>query len=218
MDIIYKRLSSGASLINEIRSKKKMKKKVYIYIVLVFMGFGAVAQAPRTIFYSGIFKTAQDFRDGNLSFRVNCDSSSGKIRLHNFFSGKYVSIIQNGKENKLSKDSIFGYRDCKGIDYRFYGNYDYEYQIMENKSVVIYAAILQDPAYTGKGIKMVATYFFSKTLNSNILPLTVVNLKQVFPGDMRFCSMSDKDLVVFDDTHKMYKINYLLTQPNNILQ
>jgi hypothetical protein len=30
--------------------------------------------------------------------------------------------------------------------------------------------------------------------------------------------MSDKDLVVFDDTHKMYKINYLLTQPNNILQ
>jgi hypothetical protein len=190
-----------------------MKRILFLCAIFQLGYLEICAQISGAVSYSGIFKTQQDFKDGKLSFRINCDSSSGNIRLHNFFSRKYVSVIQNGKENKLSKDSIFGYRDCKGIDYRFHKNYEYEYQIIEDKSIVIYSALLQDHAYTGKGIKMVIAYFFSKTLDSDILPLTVANLKQVFPGDARLCALSDNDMAAYDDIHKMYKINYLLTQP-----
>jgi len=206
---------SNCILNYEVNETNRIKMKRILFLCAIFqLGYLEIcAQISGAVSYSGIFKTQQDFKDGKLSFRINCDSSSGNIRLHNFFSRKYVSVIQNGKENKLSKDSIFGYRDCKGIDYRFHKNYEYEYQIIEDKSIVIYSALLQDHAYTGKGIKMVIAYFFSKTLDSDILPLTVANLKQVFPGDARLCALSDNDMAAYDDIHKMYKINYLLTQP-----
>ena len=169
--------------------KINMKKISLLYIVfLIISGEGFTQTTPKTIFYSGIYKTAQDFKDNRLSFSVNCDSASGKIKLHHFFSGKYVNVIRNKSNYRLSKDSIFGYRDCRGNDYRFFENYNYEYQIAEDKSIVIYMALLTDPTYTGKGIKLVPTYFFSKNLNSEIIPLTVNNLKLAFAGETKFCS------------------------------
>ncbi|HXP49207.1 MAG TPA: hypothetical protein VN922_04590 [Bacteroidia bacterium] len=195
-----------------------MKKALFLYIALLVVSCGAFAQPHKTIYYSGIYKTAQDFKDERLSYMINCDSSSGKIKFHHFFSGKYVDVIQAGKKHRLSKDSIFGYRNCKGKDYRFYGDNSNDYQVEEVKGVIIYSALVNDPAYTGKGIKLVTAYFFSKTFNTNILPLTVANLKQAFPGDIRFSNMSDKDISAYDDIHKMYKINYLLMQSTNILQ
>jgi hypothetical protein len=195
-----------------------MKKIGLLYIVFILMsGKGFTQTTPRTIFYSGIYKTAQDFKDRKLSFSVNCDSAAGKIKLHHFFPGKYVNVIRNKTNYRLSKDSIFGYRDCKGNDYRFFENYSYEYQIVEDKSIVIYIALLTDPTYSGKGIKVVPTYFFSKTLGSEVLPLTINNLKMVFAGDIKFCNMLDgtvnsiEELTTYDYVHKMYKINYLLS-------
>ncbi|HTB07288.1 MAG TPA: hypothetical protein VK806_10085 [Bacteroidia bacterium] len=196
-----------------------MKNISILFIALLIISrLGFAQTTPRTILYSGIYKTAQDFKDGKLSFPMNCDSASGRMKLHHFVSGKYVSITKNKINYKLSKDSIFGYRNCKGQDYRFFENHSYEYQIAEAKSIVIYLALLADPTYTGKGIKLAPTYFFSKTLNSDIMPLTMSNLKLAFAGNTKFCNMldgeikSDKDLSVYDETYKMYRINYLLSQ------
>jgi len=99
----------------------------------------------------------------------------------------------------LEKDSTFGYRDCKQNDYRFYREYDHEYQILETKSII-------------------SSYFFSTTLNSEILPLTVANLKRTFPGNLKFHDKLNTefngatDIAVYDNEHKMYKVNYLLSQ------
>jgi hypothetical protein len=191
-----------------------MKKIVFLNMVLLFLSCGVFAQAHKTISYSGIYKTAQDYKDEKLSYVVNCDSSSGKIKFHHFFSGKHVDIVQNGKRYRLSKDSVFGYRDCKGKDFRFYGDNSYDYQVEEARGIIIYSALVNDPTYTGKGIKLVTAYFFSKNINSDILPFTMKYLKQAFKGDNRFCSIIDStdDITSYDETHKMYKINYLLTQ------
>jgi hypothetical protein len=190
-----------------------MKKIGLLLIVLLLLNAKSYSQTSRIIGYSGIYMTLQDYEEGKLSFEANCDSSSRKIKLHHFFSGKYVDIIRNDKKYRLSKDSIFGYRDCKGYDYRFYENYDHEYQIEEAKSIVIYSVLMADPTYTGKGVKLVRTYFFSKTINSAIMPLTVRNLKQIFPRNAMFCNLldTDEDVITYDTIHKMYKVNYLMS-------
>jgi hypothetical protein len=191
-----------------------MKKIVFLYMVLMFNSWGVFAQQQKAVSCSGIYKTARDLKDEKLSYIVNCDSSSGKIRLNHFFSGKRVDVKQNGKEYSLSKDSVFGYRDCKGKDFRFHGGNSRDYKVEEIKGLIIYSALVNDPNYTGKGIKLVTAYFFSKDLNSDILPLTAKYLKQVFQNDTRFCNMISSlgDITSYDETHKMYTINYLLTQ------
>ncbi len=181
-------------------------------------------QPPLTNSNSGIYESPQNYKKGKLSLGFSCDSSAGKIKLHHFISGKYVDVIRNGKKYRLSKDSIFGYRDCKGNNYRFFKNYSHEYQIVEEKGLVIYAALLPDPNYTGKGMKLAPAYFFSKTLTSEVLPLKVSYLKRVFREDTRFCNILDiainskEDVSAYDDIHKMFKINYLLTQSINPIQ
>ena len=196
-----------------------MKKIMVLFAFILFISGNCFSQTTsRTIVYSGIYKTSRDFKEGRLSYTVNCDSSSGKIKLDHFFSSKYVSVTRNKTKYKLRKDSVFGYRDCKGYDYRFFKNYNYEYQIAEAKSIVIYVVLLPDQSFSGKGIKLVKSYFFSKTLNSDILPLSLSNLKMVFADNVKFCNMldgesnSDKDISIYDEAHKMYRINYLLTQ------
>jgi hypothetical protein len=68
---------------------------------------------------------------------------------------------------------------------------------------------------TQKGISEVAGYFFSKTANGEIIPLTIMNLKRQFPTNTKFLDIIDMnfkyddDLIAFDDVHKMLRINHL---------
>ncbi len=194
-----------------------MKNIILILSSLILINERIVAQAPNTIICSGIYKTPQDFKEGKLSFRANCDSFSGTIKLHHFFSGKYVDVIDADKKYRFNKDSIFGYRTCKGSNYRFYKAYNSEYQVKEVNGMVIYSVLAADQSYSGKGLKMIYTYFFSKTLSSDILPLTIANVKKVFADNNTFCNVLNSvgDISAYDDIHKMYSVNYILIQSTN---
>ena len=193
-----------------------MKKS--ILILLIFLLNFSFAQKPDSVIYRGIFMNAQDYKNDRLVFKSNCDSSLGKIRLNHFFSRNYIDVMPGANKIRLSKDSIFGYRDCKKTDYRFYREYDHEYEIMENKAVVVYIADLPLTSSSGKTAKLVPNYFFSTTLSSEVLPLTLTNLKNSFPGNFKLFDLLDRELKAgndfssYDDAHKMYKINYLLSQ------
>jgi len=69
-----------------------------------------------------------------------------------------------------------------------------------------------------KTFMLVPAYFFSKTLSSEILPLTGINLKRTFPDNHKFHDSidvefhNDKDISTYDPLHKMYRVNYLLSQ------
>lgn len=159
---------------------------------------------------------SRDYENNKLSYGINCDSTSRKIKLNHFFSKNYIDLIWGEKKIQLYKDSIFGYRDCKQNDFRFYNNYDHEYLILENKYMILYEADLPEPTSDGRRNQLVPNYFFSTSLTSAIIPLTLINLKKAFPDNIKFHSLldiefeGDKKLTTFDDTHKMYKINYLL--------
>jgi hypothetical protein len=201
-----------------------MKKIIFFLLIMYLIKF-SFAQKEDTITYRGIFMNLQDYKSNKLSYVINCDSALGKIRLNHFFSQNYIDVFKDGKKIKLYKDSIFGYRDCKQSDYRFFQDRDREYQIKENKNIVIYITDVPVTSSSGKTVQLVQGYFFSTTPSSEILPLTIINLKKVFSGNLKFHDLLNvefygaKDISDYDDKHKMYKINYLLnqslTEPNS---
>src|ERR1035437_7888179 len=160
-----------------------MKTIVFVFLIL-FVKF-SFAQKSDTIAYSGIYMNSKDYKGSKLSYEVSCDSSSGKIRLNHFLSKNYIDVFKKEKKIQLYKDSIFGYRDCKQNDYRFFTERDKEYQIVENKIIVIYVADVAVTSANGKAREFVQNYFFSTTLNSEILPLSVSNLKKAFSDNLK---------------------------------
>jgi len=64
--------------------------------------------------------------------------------------------------------------------------------------------------------KYTPTYFFVTSSSDELIPLTKMNLKKAFPTNHPFHDSldanfkEDKELINYDDFHKMYKINWLL--------
>lgn len=64
--------------------------------------------------------------------------------------------------------------------------------------------------------KYAPTYFFTTGASDVLQPLTLTKLKEAFPNNHPFHDAldatfrSDKELINYDDFHKMYKINHLL--------
>ena len=195
-----------------------MKTTLLTIICFLSVFFAEAQKDTNLVRVSGIYKTSQDFDNGKLSYAFNCDSSSSKIKLHAIFSTNYIDIISNGNKIRVRKDSIFGYRDCKQKDFRFSKNDDHQYQIMENKDIVIYKTFVSVTSSSGKTTQLVPEYFFSVSSSGEMLPMTLINLKKAFPGNIKFHDMLDVQFgdgtVVssYDSAHKMYMVNYLLTQ------
>jgi hypothetical protein len=86
-----------------------------------------------------------------------------------------------------------------------------QYQIVEARTLYIYTL----DTIVRKGA-LEKTYFFSVGAKGDVLPLTILNLKNAFPDNHAFhdfLDMSfkhDSDLTKFDEFHKMFKVNRLL--------
>ena len=187
-----------------------MKHTIGVIFLLVINAFELFSQNEGY----GIYKTPQDYKERKLV----CEITVGKIKTHEFLSGKYIDIIKDGKKYQFCKDSIFGYRDKNKNDYRFYKNHGREYKILESKTLTIYVADVPLYSSSGKYLKTIPSYFFSTSLDSEIIPLTLLNLKKAFPDNMKFHDMLDLEfgggepLCSYSTTDKMYKINLLINK------
>ncbi len=190
-------------------------KRIFTSFFLILFFSTNIFSQNRTF---GIFKTSEDYSNKNLSMVLHCDSVRAKIKLHHFFCKNYIDVIQNENKFRFSKDSIFGYRDCNQNDFRFNHNSEKEYQILENKAIVIYSALVSVASTTGKTKTLELTYFFSITLKGEIFPLAILNLKKAFPDNLKFHDKLDVEfgdgtsISTYDIEHKMYKVNFLLNQ------
>jgi hypothetical protein len=96
-----------------------------------------------------------------------------------------------------------------GRSFRTVGSQRYE--ILEARDLVIYST----DVIVRKGT-LEKAYFFSVGLKGEILPLTILNLKNAFPENHAFHDSldmmfkNDSQLTRYDDFHKMYKVNRLL--------
>jgi hypothetical protein len=189
---------------------KSNKKPVILIAFLLLLNLVTVQAQNSAV--SGIYLNVHDYETGKLFY------TRGKIKLRDFLASSFVNVVIDGKPTKLNKNSIFGYRNSKNETYRFYKKHDEEFLILENKAVVLYSSYTRISSNNGKTNHLVQAYFFSKTTDSEILPLTISNLKKAFPDNIKFHDMldtefsSDEALSAFSEPNKMYTINYLLTK------
>jgi hypothetical protein len=161
---------------------------------------------------SGVYLSFADFKLHKLHLEVDYTKEKHKIKVHDFINKSDIDVVHQNKKYKFVKKEIYGIRDCKGIDYRFYN--DQEYQVIATDTIYIYSKEVAETtsSYRNYQTHYITKYYFSKTGDSEILPLTNINIKKTFPDnhkmhdalDMMFAS--ENELTAYDDFHKTYKI------------
>lgn len=89
------------------------------------------------------------------------------------------------------------------------------YQILDTSYFFLYYRYEQVEKIKGKALLKTDEYFFSKDGGSDILLLTVENLKKAYPDNHAFHYAldahfrNDQELIAYDTYSKCYKIKYL---------
>jgi hypothetical protein len=182
---------------------------VLIVATAVFVTSVSAADRKTT---SGIYLTANDYVNGNITSEGDRNSPSHNIKLHDSIFGKpYIEVTHLGENRQYQKNEIWGFRDFDGKSYRFVENNAYE--ILEAQALYIYKTERLAPGRKGVSEPV---YFFSVGAAAAVVPLTVTNLKTAYPENHRFhdyldmAFRNDSDLTRFDKFHNMYKVNRLL--------
>ena len=190
-----------------------MKKVYYLLAVLASTIIGAQSASAQKD-SSGIYKTADDFQKRKLTYAINCKTEKHKINPNILFKGSEVKVKHMGTTYSMKKSEVFGYRACDGKEYRFVDNKEYSV-LNPGETLIIY--VYQHPAHSAKNASQYPPmYFFSKGVATGLQELTKGNLKTAFPDNHEFHDTldenfkEDKELINYDNFHKMYKVNWLL--------
>jgi hypothetical protein len=157
---------------------------------------------------SGIYLTGKDFSAHKITWPQHKEANY-KLRLNEVIYKPFVQVKQEDVLLRISKDSIFGYRDKDNISYRFFQKKKYTITD-EDEPILIY----KTESFTGpKGAATITRYYFSKDVDSPVERLTKVNLIRAFSGNIALCTLinlnfqSDKELSEYDQHNKTYKLN-----------
>src|SRR4051812_8222850 len=129
-----------------------MKKTIKVQCItfLMVLSFTVNARSQR-----GIYMTAADFKNDKLSY-----AEGTKIHLNNsLMILPYVTVVEQGKKIKLSKNDVYGYLDNNKKVYRFCKHEEFE--VAESGYVTIY--IQNEKVSQSKGFKIKRNYYFSTT-------------------------------------------------------
>jgi hypothetical protein len=157
-----------------------------------------------------LYKTEEDFISNRPSFikgKNNC-----KIRIRDFSYNSRVKVTYGKSILRLSKDSLYGYKNNAGVFYRFYKKKIYQC-LNPSENILLYKV---RATIGGKYQPATYTYYFSKNAYSPILLLTINNVENSFEGQNKFLMRLggafkyDSDLLEYDYNFNLYKINRLL--------
>lgn len=156
---------------------------------------------------SGIYKTANDFKEGRL---FTADSHR-RLKLHTFIKRSFVELVHKDSNYVFEKDRIYGY--CyRGSIYRLFNGCAFEV-LNPTEPLLLYRVT------TGTGAKnspVTEAFFFSRDAWTDPQPLSLANVLLVFSDHSAFCKVleiycrSDADLLIYDKVHRQYKLNRLL--------
>ncbi len=190
-----------------------MKKNIISIVLagsLSALTFSAFAQKDS----SGIYMTANDFKNGNLSYAINYKTEKHKINDYLFLNPDQIKVKHHDSTYMLNKSTTYGYKDTKGKVFRFVDNKDYEI-LNPGESILIYKYVITTQQPKTTPVVMVR-YFFTRDSGNPPVELTKDNLKKAFPENHKFHDAldenfkTDEELISYDQFHHMYKLNRLL--------
>lgn len=160
---------------------------------------------------SGIYMTADDFEKGHLAYREQPQMRHA-IRTDIPLNNSIVKVVNGNESVKLIKVDIFGYRNRRNEDFRFYD--DIKYRILDASHIYLYSREVN--VVRGKAKSRVTKYYFSRNGEAPVMELTMNNVKRAFPENRQFHDLidlqfrSDSELLKYDAFHKEYKLQRLL--------
>ena len=179
-------------------------RPLIIFALLLVISGRSYAQSDST----GIYLTSKDFAQRRLSYASSCDDQQHAVKLGSLFNQTIVTVNYKNEKLKLNKSELFGYRDCTKRVFRFYK--DLEFRIISTVGIYIY--FREEESGTGKNSEIADLFFFSVTIDSDLVPLTKDNLRVAYARNEKFLDMVDSnfnddiELSIYDKTHKRYRL------------
>ena len=182
--------------------------------VFVTLNFCSLAQKDS----SGIYRTADDFKNQKLSYAINYKTEKHKINDNLLLNDRQIKVKHHDTIYTLEKNSTYGYKSTKGEVFRFENNKEYKVLNPVEKILVYQYSVMGHPENNPKGSIVEDYYFFATDAANSPVELTKENLKKAFPENHKFHDAldenfkTDKELLSYDKFHHMYKLNWLLQQ------
>jgi hypothetical protein len=179
------------------------------FIILLLTGSiftSSIAKAQKDT--CGVYLTAPDFINGKLSYPVYCDEYIPNMQ-EELLGRRHIVILPSGGTYQIDRTNIYAIRCCEGKIVRVY--HADCYPIMNPGEQLLIYKVLQNPASKGETARI--KYYFSKDAASDIVELTLDNLKTAFPDKQDFLRIleaqfrSDEDLYAYDNYHKCFKLS-----------
>ena len=95
------------------------------YAIMLAISVLALSTATAQEDSSGIYKTADDFRQRKLSYAINYKKEKHKIKNNLLFDNAELKVKHADETYTLLKSETYGYRSTKGEEFRFVDNKEY---------------------------------------------------------------------------------------------
>lgn len=181
---------------------------IFIQFFCLFYGFTHAQNNTR-----GIYITSEDF----LNHKVTFVSKDTHIKLHEIIYKEVVVVKTKDSTYTFFKDSIFGYQNKEGNSFRFFNGK--AYPIVNPTETILIYKVSNGPVQ--KGQTKMYSYFFSKDAHSKIFPLKMnhilaeFNDNKLFTNNLETHFNNTSNLLEYDDTHNVFKLNRLLQITKN---
>lgn len=182
-----------------------------LHLILLIGCSFAFSTSNAQIECSGVYLTAHDFVAGNL-----IPATDGRPRSRDaeeqVLNSKYIFVNHGDYHYKMNVRDVYALQSCEGEIVRVYN--DGYYTLLNPGEKILLYVVLCNPV--SKGDVFIRKYFFSKDAGSEIVGLTLDNLKAAFSDNQSFLNViniqfsSDSDLYTYDDFNKCYKVNSAL--------
>lgn len=190
-----------------------MKTIISFLTVIGLLAFSLNASAQKDS--SGIYQTADDFRNHKLSYAINYKTEKHKINDFLLFDATQVKVKHHGTTYILDKSATYGFKSTTGEVFRFVNNDTYRI-LNPDEDILLYLHTTQDDLLKNPTRKVDEHYYFSKEAAGSLVDLTIDNLKKAFRENSKFLASidryfeKDEQLVSYDTKRKIYTLNRLL--------
>jgi hypothetical protein len=192
---------------------KTIKKTIIGYIAIAVITL--ISSVSLYAQKSGVFRTYSDYSIGKMEYGIDCATEKHKIILNDFLGKDFITVVHEGKRYDLKKNEIWGYQMCDEKVIRFQGKEHFQLQDKGVLWIYIQQNVQSGNPKTGSS-KSITTYYYSKSGDTEIKELSLLNIKATYPDnhmlhdaiDAQF--KSDVSLNEYDQFHKNYKINHFL--------
>lgn len=194
-------------------------KPINLLIIVLWLNILTV-KAQQT---GGIYCTGSAFRAQQISIPANCQLGKKAIQVSDFFLRPYVYIQTEQGKIKIHEDSIYAIQNCDGNIYRIWKQK--AYLLSDNGKLKIYSHDYTETVRkrTLRSIryerKPMTDYYFSVNDTSEIVPLTLTNVRLALLSNKQF----EKELKhAFPDDASLktklgnqFRINQFITEITN---